>query len=184
MNPMNTLVVGTVTLLLISCPAFAAPPATAEKKPAAAATTQPQEFPLLLKNKEIVIRRTADLTSIESGLTAILGNKTDIDDKNTLQYDVQFDPGQAPYTVVFSWDKKGSLAHISLDAFDEKQNPPARELKRWLTRNAGPGKTTKNKKAETTSTTWTHRSWRFVLTEGGDGEDSTYSFEITPLKTK
>ena len=181
---MNALAVSTSVLLLFSGPAFAAPPAAAaDNKPAPAAKAEVQEFPLMFKGRQIVISRLAKRAELEPALTKLLGAKTGMEDKSVLQYDVRLDPKEGPMTAVFSWSKKGELTQVALDAFAASQNPPAKELKRWLLKNAGSGKTTKNKQAETTTITWNHRGWHFVFTEGGDGEDSTYSFEITPLKT-
>jgi hypothetical protein len=180
MKPLRPIAV--VVLTLCFDPAFADPARSPAKTPAAAEKAVSMEFPLVFKGKEIVISRQSKRPELEPKLTKILGKKTAMDDPDTLQYDVQFDPAQAPFAVVLSWDKKGGLAQITLDASEEVQNPPAKELKRWLTKNAGAGKTTKNKQAATTSTTWLHRGWRFVFTQGGDGEDSTYGFRITPQK--
>ena len=177
------LLVSSAVLLLCSCPASAAPAAAPEKKPASAGKTLPQEFPLIFKGKQMVISRQAKRAELEPALTKLLGAKTDMREKSVLQYDVQLNPNEGSMAAVFSWSKNGELTHLSLDAFTESQNPPAKELKRWLIKNAGPGKTTKDKQAETTTLTWNHRGWRFVFTEGGDGEDSNYSFDITPLKT-
>jgi hypothetical protein len=141
-------------------------------------------FPLVFKGKEVIINRQTKRPELEPALTKILGAKTALEDKDTLQYDEQLVPGHAPTCVVFSWNKKGVLERVLLDAYMEAQNPPAKELKNWLIENAGPGEATKNKKGETTAITWSHQGWRFVFTEGGDGEDSTYGFNITPLKAK
>jgi hypothetical protein len=184
MKHMNPIVTSAAFLLLFSSPLFAAPPAAPEKKPATTEKALPQEFPLVIKGKEITISPQAKRAELESALTKLLGAKTELEEPSMLQYDVQLDPSEGPVTVVLFWSKTGALQQVSLDAYMESQNPPAKELKRWLSTNAGPGKTTKNKEEKTTTTIWTHRSWRFVFTEGGDGEDSEYSFEITPIKAK
>lgn len=156
----------------------------AEQKPTAVANPEAQEFPLVFKGKEVMISHQVKRVEIEPKLRKLLGEKTAMENQRVLQYDVRLDPAQAPCAVVFSWDKNGNLDQVTLDAYAEVQNPPAKELKRWLTKNAGPGKTTKNKRAATTTITWDYKSWHFVFTHGGDGEDSTYGFRITPLKTK
>ena len=76
-----------VLCLGAGCPAFAAPPPTAAKKPVADTKSQHQEFPLQFKGKEIVISRQTKRAELEPMLTKILGEKTALADKDTLQYD-------------------------------------------------------------------------------------------------
>jgi hypothetical protein len=107
-----------------------------------------------------------------------------MDDKGRLQYDVQFEPNEAPMAVVFDWDKAGKLVAVALDASSETQNPPAKALRTWLLKEAGPGKTARAKDGAIATTTWEHNGWRFTFRKGGDGEDSVFGFTITPVTAK
>jgi len=173
------LVVCLGVLITVSSPLFGAPDDKPGKSVPATGKEQPQGFPLVFKGREVMITRQTKHADLEAALTKILGRKTDMADKSRLQYDAQLDPNQAPLGVVFDWDKQGRLERVTLDALAEIQNPPAKELKRWLTKDAGPGKTIKNKKTGCTTMTWDSNGWSFVFTQGGDGEDSTYAFHIT-----
>ena len=176
---MNVLATCLAVLITVSSLLIGAPNDTPGKAAPAAGKEQPQGFPLVFKGKEVMITRQAKHAELEAALTKILGAKTDMEDKSRLQYDAQLDPNQAPLGVVLDWDKQDRLERVTLDAFSEIQNPVAKTLKNWLTKNVGAGKTIKNKKTGYTTTTWDSNGWKFVFTQGGDGEDSTYAFHIT-----
>ena len=176
---MNVSAACLAVLITVSSPLIGAPNDKPGKAALAAGKEQPQGFPLEFKGKEVMITCQAKHADLEAALTKILGEKTGMEDKSRLQYDAQLDPNQAPLGVVLDWDKQDRLVRVTLDAFSESQNPVAKTLKGWLTKNAGTGKTIKNKKTGYTTTTWDSNGWNFVFTRGGDGEDSTYAFHIT-----
>src|ERR1035437_10081085 len=155
MKPVNAIPVCLGVLLLFSCPVIAGPPAAVEKKPVPAGNVETQDFPLIFKGAEVMITRQTKRPEMEPKLRKILGKNTELPDRSTLQYDVQMNPEQGPLCVQFSWDKKGDLDQVTLDALSEIQNPPAKALKSWLLKGAGAGKTAKSKPDHVT-TTWCH----------------------------
>ena len=166
------------------CEILATAPCAPVATPAQAGKAAAAGFPLLFKGVEVTIASHATREDLSAKLRKILGKNTPMDDKGRLQYDVQFDPNQAPMAVVFDWDKAGRLVAVALDASSEAQNPPAKALRSWLLKDAGPGKTTRSKNGAVATTTWEHNGWRFTFQKGGDGEDSVFGFAITPLTTR
>ena len=163
-----------------------APAAVVAAAPASAAVVAPAThgFPLNIKGTEVLFDLKADRTDLSAKLKKILGENTPMDEVNRLQWDFSIDPAQAPMTLIVDWDEKGSIVEIALDAFMEEQNPPAKELKAWLIKNAGPGKADKSLPELRENISWDYNGWNFLFQDGGDGEDSAYAFRITPLKTK
>jgi hypothetical protein len=159
---------------------------TAAAAPASAAVVAPtmQGFPLTIKGTEVLFDLTSDRADLSAKLKKILGENTPMDEKNRLQWDFSIDSAQAPMTLIVDWDEKGSIVEIALDAFMEEQNPPAKELKAWLIKNAGPGKADKSLPELRENISWEYNGWNFLFQDGGDGEDSAYAFRITPLPTK
>jgi hypothetical protein len=174
-----------LALVLASvCQVLATAPCALGATPAPAGKAVAASFPLLFKGVEVTIASHATREDLSAKLGRILGKHTPMNDKGRLQYDVQFDPNEAPMAVVFDWDKAGRLVAVALEASSEAQNPPAKALRSWLLKDAGPGKTTRGKDSGVATTTWEHHGWRFTCRKGGDGEDSVFGFAITPLTTR
>ncbi len=179
-------------MLLAVSPAFAAEPvatASVAVKPAETAsatvgTVEMANFPLVIKGTEVLINRASKQEELEAKLTGLLGEKVEMEEKNRLQYGFQVNEETAPMTIFIDWDKDGKIELISLDAMMEEQNPIAKELSAWLNKNAGAGKPVSSDDSESTTTAWEYNGWTFTFNNGGDGEDSSYSFEITPLAAK
>lgn len=141
-----------------------------------------QGFPLNLKGTMVQFDLNAKHEDLAAQLTKILGEKTAMEDQARLQFDFEAVAEQAPMALVVDWDEKGAISQILIDAFSEEQNPVAKELKAWLTLNAGPG--VASTEDAYNKNTWEYNSWTFVFSEGGDGEDSAYGFNISPLTAK
>lgn len=181
-----------LVMLLSASQAFAAAPvATAPvalgSAVVASATTDGMEvgnFPLMIKGSEVLINRASKQEELGAKLTELLGDRVEMEEKNRLQYGFQVNEETAPMTIFIDWDKDGKIELICLDAMMEEQNPIAKELSAWLNKNAGAGKPVATDESDSATTVWEYQGWSFTFNNGGDGEDSSYSFEITPLKDK
>ncbi|MBU1109617.1 MAG: hypothetical protein KKB51_23245 [Candidatus Riflebacteria bacterium] len=181
----------TLAMCLSACIAFAGEPAsTTSSAPATLDTTiaatddieTNTSFPLVLKEKEIIFNQTVSQKEMETRLTELLGEKTEMDATNRLQYDFETKENMPPTTIVIDYGESGKIEQIILDAMSEEENLPAQELLKWLNEKAGAGKQGTGEKADTTE--WQLNTWNFAFTNGDDGEDSVYSFHITPLTEK
>jgi len=175
-----------LALLLVSLsPAIAetaSGPATANASGTASpavALNDAAGFPLQLKGTEVLIDTDAKREDLESRLTKLLGEPTQMEEKTRLQYDFQIDLETAPITLVFDWDTQGKLAEIILDG----ESPVTLDLKAWLEKNVGNGKADKNDEEVIKSMVWEARGWQFTHRAGGENEDTVYSFNIVPLKS-
>jgi len=184
MKNMKRVTVLLALLLTASCQGFAetasAPvvPSASETASVSASIPDPSEFPLMLKGMEVLISKGIKREDLSARLTKIVGENTQMEEKSRLQYDFQTDEESAPMALVFDWDTAGKIAEIILDG----ENPPVKDLRAWLSKTAGPGKTRKEKGYKTT--TWKFKGWSFSFREGGSGEDTAYSFTIAPQKSK
>lgn len=149
-----------------------------------AGATEISNFPLMIKGTEVLINRDSKQEELGAKLTELLGDKVEMEEKNRLQYGFQVNEETAPMTIFMDWDKDGKIELICLDAMMEEQNPIAKELSAWLNKNAGAGKPVATDESDSGTTVWEYQGWSFTFNNGGDGEDSSYSFEITPLKDK
>lgn len=149
---------------------------TAVTADVASATT---EFPLMLKGTEVFIGRDATRDDLAAKLTPILGEATEMEEANRLQYDFQIATESAPVTLFVDWNEAGKIAEIRIDG----EEVPTRELQAWLEKNAGAGKDGEKEEGYN-NTVWEHQGWKFTLRTGGDGEDTAYSFTVVPLSAK
>ncbi len=137
------------------------------------------EFPLMLKGTEVLIGRDVRREDLTAKLTPILGEATEMEEANRLQYDFQIATESAPVALIIDWNEAGQIAEICIDG----EEVPTRELQAWLEKNAGPGKDGEKEEGYK-NTVWEHLSWKFTLRTGGDGEDTAYSFTVVPLSAK
>ena len=137
------------------------------------------EFPLMLKGTEVFISIDASRDDLAAKLTPILGEATEMEEANRLQYDFQIATDSAPVTLFIDWNEAGKIAEICIDG----EEVPTKELQTWLEKNAGAGKDGEKEEGYK-NTVWEHQSWKFTLRTGGDGEDTAYSFTVVPLSAK
>lgn len=142
---------------------------------AATASTEVKGFPLVIKGTELFITRDTKREPLLTQLQGIIKAEPSVKSAERDQFDFQASD-EAPLTLAIDWDEKGAISLISLDAFSETQNPVAKGLKEWLTKTVGAGKLDKKDNSQT----WVYQGWELLFNEGGDGEDSHYSFTISP----
>lgn len=155
---------------------IATAPVTAPAADAASATA---EFPLMLKGTEVFISKDASRNDLVARLTPILGEATEMEEANRLQYDFQIATESAPVTLCIDWNEAGKIAEICIDG----EEVPTKELQVWLEKNSGAGKDGEKEEGYK-NTVWEHQGWKFTLRTGGDGEDTAYSFTVVPLSAK
>ncbi len=146
--------------------------------PADVAST-PAEFPLILKGTEVLVSRDAIRDDLTKKLTSILGEATEMEETSRLQFDFQVATESAPVALIIDWNEAGKIAEICLDG----EEAPTKELQAWLEKNAGAGKEGEKEEGYK-NTVWEHQGWKFTLRNGGDGEDTAYSFTVVPLTAK
>ena len=137
------------------------------------------EFPLMLKGTEVLISKDASRNDLAAKLTPILGEATEMEEANRLQYDFQIATDSAPVTLFIDWNEAGKIAEICIDG----EEVPTKELQAWLEKTAGAGKDGEQEEGYK-NTVWEHQGWKFTLRSGGDGEDTAYSFTVVPLSAK
>lgn len=137
------------------------------------------DFPLMLKGTEVFISIDASRNDLAAKLTPILGEVTEMEEANRLQYDFQIATDSAPVTLCIDWNEAGKITEVCIDG----EEVPTKELQAWLEKNAGAGKDGEKEEGYK-NTVWEHQSWKFTLRTGGDGEDTAYSFTVVPLSAK
>jgi hypothetical protein len=165
-------------------PAASGPAAVASSAPALdAAVAAPKAdspgFPLMLKGQEVLFTPSDKREELAARLTKIIGESTPMEEKSRLQYDFQLDPESYPVGLMIDWDAQGAIAEMIVDG----ENPVVKDLRAWLDKNAGSGKPGV-KEDGYQNTVWEHNGWQFTFREGGENEDTAYSFTIVPLKSK
>lgn len=128
---------------------------------------------LLLKGEEVTINPEVKQGDLEARLKKLIGEKTAMELKSRLQYDVQLDDGVTH--MVFDWDHKGRIVQVLID------NPAPIGLMEWLKKTVGPGKEGMEGRGVRT-TTWEAAGWEFTVREGGPDGDTVFGFEIVPVK--
>ena len=137
------------------------------------------EFPLMLKGTEVFISIDASRDDLAAKLTPIIGEATEMEEANRLQYDFQIATDSAPVTLFIDWNEAGKIAEVCIDG----EEVPTKELQAWLEKNAGTGKDGEKEEGYK-NTVWEHQGWKFTLRAGGDAEDTAYSFTVAPLSAK
>lgn len=136
-----------------------------------------QAIPVQILGKTIEIRKGMTRADAKKALSPIIKEEASLDTAERLQYDIPLVPNSAPVSIVFDFDRKGTVHGFMLDSMRKDQNPAAATLVNWLQANAG--KPQGKKKG---SATWTFGGWKIEHTVGGSGEASAYRIEFTPSK--
>jgi hypothetical protein len=165
-----------VMLCVMAFPAMTAIGADAAKTdPGQAAAVQP--IPVQILGKTIEIRPDMTRADAKTAMSSLTKEEASLDTAERLQYDIPLVPNNAPVTIAFDFDKKGTVNGFMLDSSEKKQNPALVKLLDWLQANAG--KPTVKKKG---SATWVYGGWKIEHTAGGSGEDASYSIQFTRSK--
>lgn len=131
-------------------------------------------IPLVITGKTVEIHKGLTRSEIKSVMSSIITDEATINIGERLQYDVILAEGQAPVTIYFDFDEKGSIKNVMLESYEAAQNPPVTALLKWLESNACKPKVNKKKGTKT----WIFSGWKIVHTNHGSGEDSVYSAEL------
>ena len=112
-----------------------------------------ESFPIEINGKEITIESGMKFDTVETVLQRVIKEKpTAMASTDRIQYDVQLVPDQAPVSLVFDFDKSGTLIEVNIDAYMKQQNPPVQKLIDWLNKHAG--KANSRKKSQRTEMVW------------------------------
>jgi hypothetical protein len=142
---------------------------------AAASAAENAFFPIMIKDRVLLIQAASEYASLSATLREVLApEQPSVATPERLQYDVIAVPGEGPVTLTFDFDARGKLTGVGIESMLKQQNPVAVALVAWLEQNAAPG-VGKGKTA-----TWKHAGFVFRFKDVKDaGEDSYYGVAVS-----
>lgn len=146
--------------------------------PALADESAATSIPITIQGKTFALKTGLSRDLVKKQLSTLFADEPSVDTPERIQYDKVLVPDQAPVSFVFDFDGNGILSNLIIDGYTKEQNPTVTRLVVWLGANVGKPKVHDGQRD------WRYAGWTIVHRFGGDGEDSSFSAEISLLKVK
>jgi len=146
--------------------------------PALAGESTAASIPITIQGKTFALKTGLSRDAVKKQLSTLFADEPSVDTPERIQYDKVLVPDQAPVSFVFDFDGNRTLSNLIIDGYTKEQNPTVTRLVVWLGANVG------KPKGHDGQRDWRYAGWTIVHRFGGDGEDSSFSAEISLLKVK